>query len=291
MIHIKNQTLIDVKVLQVEATTRCNAWCSQCARSKGGYELADHMALEDLDTTRYREILDQFDNLETVDFCGTYGDAIAAPNIVELTQLTKKYTKKIIIRTNGSLRSTDWWIAFANILKDHDHEVWFCLDGLEDTHEKYRQATNFNTIIENAKSFMSAGGIAVWQFIPWEHNEHQILDCIRLSQQLGFKRFEFIKNVRLMYTPRDYRTGTITELKKWSRNSNMSKYEQVKSEVKKENCQHLTQPSYYVNASGKISNCCYFNKFQSSKDISELPDIEQEIKQNPHKTCMFSCGS
>ena len=60
MIHIKNLTLIDVKVLQVEATTRCNAWCSQCARSKGGHELADHITLEDLDTDRYQEILDQF---------------------------------------------------------------------------------------------------------------------------------------------------------------------------------------------------------------------------------------
>ena len=83
----------DIKWIQVEATTKCNAWCPGCARNKGGYELADHLVVEDLDINRYAELLAQFPNLETVDFCGTHGDAIAAANIIELTTLTKKYAK------------------------------------------------------------------------------------------------------------------------------------------------------------------------------------------------------
>ena len=67
------------------------------------------------------------------------------------------------------------------------------IDGLEDTHSYYRQGTNWKKIINNAKSFISSGGRAVWQFIPFAHNEHQIKSCIRLSQQLGFKEFKTAK--------------------------------------------------------------------------------------------------
>jgi MoaA/NifB/PqqE/SkfB family radical SAM enzyme len=281
----------DVRWLQVEATTKCNAWCPGCARNKGGFGLNDELVIEDLNIDRYATLLNQFPNLETVDFCGTRGDAIAASNIIELTELTKQHTKKIMVRTNGSLRTVGWWQDYAELLKDHNHEVWFCLDGLSGVHEIYRQATNFDTIIKNAKAFMSAGGTAIWQFIPWQHNEHQIAECMRLSQTLGFKRFEFIKNVRVNFTPKNYQTGELIELKTWSKNNIMSKYEKLKSQVETSNCQHLTQQSFYINASGKISNCCYFNIHRSADHVNQLPDIEQELKDIPHKTCLFHCGS
>ena len=107
------------------------------------------MVLQDLDISRYQEILDLFPNLEYIDFCGTYGDAVAAANLIELIELSKQYAKKIIVRTNGSLRTADWWSTFANLLKTHENEVWFCLDGLADTHSIYRQATNFDMIIKS----------------------------------------------------------------------------------------------------------------------------------------------
>lgn len=281
----------DVVWLQVEATTKCNAWCPGCMRSKGGYKLADNLIIQDLDANRYKEILEQFNNILTVDFCGTYGDAIAAANIIELTQLTKLHAKKIIVRTNGSLRTVSWWQDYATILRDIDHEVWFCLDGLADTHSIHRQATDFDTIIKNAQAFMSAGGTAVWQFIPWAHNEHQIKDCIRMSQQLGFKRFELIRNVRKNFTPRNYRTGSVYTIEPWSQDRRMNKYEKIRTAVPEKNCQHLTQSSYYINADGKISICCYMNTQLSADNINNLPDIKEELGTQPRPICLHHCGN
>jgi sulfatase maturation enzyme AslB (radical SAM superfamily) len=229
--------------------------------------------------------------LETVDFCGTYGDAIAAANIIELVTISKRHSKKIIIRTNGSLRTTKWWKSFAELLKDIDHEVWFCLDGLADTHSIYRQATDFDTIITNAQAFMSNGGIAVWQFIPWAHNEHQIKDCIRTSQQLGFKRFEFIRGVRRNFTARNYQSGTVIPIEPWSQNTTFSKYEKISTKVEVSSCCHLTQPSLYINASGKISNCCYINKTAWFNTVEELPDIKKELQTTPRHQCLYYCGT
>lgn len=277
------------KWLQVEATTKCNAWCPGCARSKGGYELVDDLVLEDLNENIFETHLKSMPDLEVIDFCGTYGDAIAAYNIKTLVEIAKSYAEKIIIRTNGSLRNNVWWAQFANLLKGYNHEVWFCLDGLNDIHAIYRQGTEFDTIISNAQIFMAHGGVAVWQFIPWAHNQHQIKDAIRMSQKLGFKRFEFIRDVRKDFVARDYRNGSIIEIKPWQEDQKFNRYEKNRSTLKLEDCRHLTQPSVYLNANGRLSPCCFFNTHLCSDNLEGLPDIASEL-DNPRDNCIRYCS-
>ena len=278
-----------IKWLQVEATTKCNAWCPGCKRNNGGYTLSTDFVIEDLTISNLKQVLDQLPNLSTIDFCGTYGDAIAAANIIEQIALAKLHSKKIIVRTNGSLRNSEWWNSFAILLSDIDHEVWFCLDGLKDTHGIYRQGTEFDTIIKNATTFISAGGTAIWQFIPWKHNEHQIKDCIRMSQQLGFKRFEFIRDVRKDFESKHYQTGQLIDIQPWGNDKKLNRLEQVKTQVLAKNCRHLSQPSVYLNATGKMSTCCFFNNYISSDNIDDLPDIINELDA-PRPICMKYCG-
>jgi len=282
-----------VKWLQVEATSKCNAWCPGCSRNKNGYELADGLVIEDLNNERFEDVLRMFPNLETVDFCGTFGDAVAAHNIKSLIDLAKQYSKKILIRTNGSLRDIVWWTQFANLLKGHSHEVWFCLDGLADTHSMYRQGTDFDKIIKNATTFISAGGTAVWQFIPWAHNEHQIKDCIKLSQELKFKRFELVRSVRSNFNARDYVTGDPYEIQPWSMDQKMNPLTFVKHRVDEENCMHLRLPSMYLNASGKLNVCCFFNQAHADNDIDKLMDIPTKLaNQNlAPQVCKNHCGT
>jgi len=180
--------LSDTTWLQVENSTKCNAWCPGCARNQGGYGLNPYLVVEDLSTERFEEVLKKLPNLETIQFSGTYGDTMAANNVLEHIDLAIKYASKIQIHTHGGIRSSQWWTDLGTLLKDLNHDVWFCLDGLKGVHEIYRQGTDFDKTVANAKAFISAGGYATWQFIPWAHNEHQIKDCMRLSQQMGFKK-------------------------------------------------------------------------------------------------------
>jgi len=278
-----------IKWLQVEATTKCNAWCPGCKRNQGGYQLNPLLVLEDLDFDTYVRHLETLPGLDVIDFCGTYGDAIAAHHIKDLTEVSKKYCKKIIIRTNGSLRNKDWWQDYSEILKNFNHEIWFCIDGLKDTHSIYRQATDFDTVIEHAKTVINNGCTAVWQFIPFAHNEHQIKECIKLSQELGFKRFEFYKNVRLDFVPRHYQTGKVYEIKEWSKNQLFSNLVSKKTKLEFSNCRHLSQPSLYLNANGKLSNCCFFNTEICGNSVHELPNIQQELL-SPRDICLHFCG-
>lgn len=281
----------DIRWVQVEATTKCNAWCPACARNNNGYELISDLKIQDLSTDRLTEVLSLFPNLEVVHFCGTYGDAIAAHDIVAMIDIAKQHCKKIQLNTNGSLRNTAWWQDFAMQLADIKHDIWFCLDGLEDTHHIYRQGTDFQTIINNARAFINAGGQASWQFIPWAHNEHQITDCMRMSQQLGFKNFRFIKNARSDFEAKHYRTGESVHIVNWSKNQTYNKFTKTAQRVEVKNCLHLTQPSVYLNADGTMSACCWINLQHTFDTINQLPDIATELAANPRPICLKSCGS
>jgi hypothetical protein len=281
----------DVKWIQVEATTKCNAWCPACARNTDGYGLAPTLKIQDLSVARLDEVLSLFPNLEVVHFCGTYGDAIASNDINNMIDVAKQHCKKIQLNTNGSLRNEDWWHNFAVQLADIDHDIWFCLDGLEDTHHIYRQGTNFQTIIDNAQAFINAGGQASWQFIPWAHNEHQITDCIKMSQQLGFKNFRFIKNARSNFSAKHYRTGEPVHIVNWSKNKTYNKFIKKLERVDPDNCLHLTQPSVYLNANGTLSACCWINLQDTFDTIDQLPNIATELATDPRPICINSCGS
>ena len=284
-----------IKWLHVEPTTRCNAWCSFCPRNKNGYGLSD-FELEDLIPKRLDTIIGKMPKLETVQFCGTLGDPCASKLINEQLKVVKKYNLNLQLHTNGSLRNKDWWANLAKLFGDKI-SVWFAIDGLDDTHKKYRQATNWHKIIENAKSFIEAGGHAVWQFIPFAHNEHQIRDCMRLSTSLGFARFEFIKDARYLDKAYDYQTGETTDISPWSKhNEQWSRKGKIlnkttgnipKVKVEKKNCMHLALSSLFLNAHGVITPCCYFSK---------KPFIENEIENTItsgkfYTTCIDACGS
>lgn len=284
----------EIKWLQVENTTKCNAWCPGCGRNKDGFELIDSLVLADLDTSRFEEILLLFPNLDTIQFCGTYGDFAAASNVLEHVELAKKYAKKIQIHTHGGIRNPNWWEELAHSLQNVDHNVWFALDGLKGIHEIYRQGTDFDKSIANAQSFIGAGGSATWQFIPWAHNEHQIKDCIRLSQKIGFKKFKLVKSVRKDFIGRHWKTGEPIKFDAWSQDKKFNRREEIfaiKNQVLKTDCMHLSLPSVYVNANGKLSPCCEFNHYRQLESFDDIPDIEFEIKHKPHQTCLHACGS
>ena len=284
-----------IKWLHVEPTTRCNAWCQFCPRNKNGFGLAD-FELVDLEPERLKQVIHQMPKLETVQFCGTLGDPCASKLIDGQLKVIKDSKINLQLQTNGSLRTKDWW---ARLAKDFGNKisVWFAIDGVEDTHKIYRQATNWKKIIENAQAFIDAGGDAVWQFIPFAHNEHQIRQCMQMSTAMGFSRFEFIKNARYYDKAYDYRTGEPMDIRPWSKHNeqwkrkgqilNKTTGDVKRNRVEEKNCMHLALSSVFLNASGVITPCCYFRA---------KPYVENEISDSIRAKdylpkCIEVCGS
>jgi len=277
----------DIKWFHIEASSKCNAWCPACPRNNNGFGLVNGLVEQDLTPALFEEALVNFPALECVQFCGNYGDPIASSYINELVSIAKKYVKKIQIHTNGSLRNADWWHKFANQLADIEHDIWFGIDGLKGVHEIYRQGTDFDKIMQNATSFIDAGGYATWQFIPYKHNEHQTKDCFKLSQKMKFKKFKLAKLYRKQTVAKHYKTGIEFELLPADSLKLLTNINRPNTTVELHNCMHLSIPSVYMSANGKLSRCCYLSNQDRFTDASMLLNTVTDLSD---QLCVKCCG-
>ena len=182
----------NLTTIQVEITNRCQASCPMCLRNIHGGIDNPNLELNDWDINQFKNIFtdDVLCQVKSINFCGNYGDPIINNDLIDMCKYIKdnRFDIAVTINTNGSARSVEWWRNLAQNLPEN-HKVIFALDGLQDTHSLYRIGTKYETIIKNAKAFMSAGGIAHWMFIKFKHNEHQIEEARKIANELGFSVF------------------------------------------------------------------------------------------------------
>ena len=190
----------EIKVVHIEATSKCNLTCPQCARSPSGF-LNPLLPMDELTIDDYIRIFDSefCKQLNQVYFNGNYGDPAASSCLPEALHWLKiNGVKKVNFFTNGSLRNPEWWTRIAGILNAKTDFVVFSIDGLEDTNHIYRRGSNWSKIMENAKAFIAAGGRARWDFLKFEHNEHQVEEARALAKSMGFNEFLAKDTVRFL---------------------------------------------------------------------------------------------
>lgn len=186
---------------QIELTTYCNASCPQCPRNINGGRLNPHLKLEHLprDTINKAFPAELCNRLRQIFFCGSYGDPIMHPEFLDILWDFRAKSPKLWLyaHTNGGAHDQDFWSEYAYILNGYG-QVDFNIDGLSDTNHLYRKNTNFDKIIANASAFINAGGKAVWNFIVFEHNQHQVEEAKELSKTLGFSDFTYRSTGRFL---------------------------------------------------------------------------------------------
>lgn len=194
----------ELKQIHLEITNNCQASCPMCARNiNGGIDnpliKIQNWTLDDFKKIMSPEVLNQLDDFY---FCGNFGDPILNNDLIEMCEYATSVNPKCqnTIHTNGGARNTKWWAKLASVMPER-HRVVFALDGLSDTHHLYRVGTKFETVIENAKAFIDAGGHAEWVFIRFKHNQHQTVEAERMAKELGFKEFTIKNSSRFLLEP------------------------------------------------------------------------------------------
>lgn len=196
----------DITAMHLELTTRCNAACPMCPRHiNNGGALNPKLELDEISLEQFKTWFppDFIKQLRRVYACGNYGDPIAAKDTLEIFKYIREHndTVCLVLHTNGSARSTKWWEELATVMnggpnRRREDYVVFSVDGLEDTNHLYRRNTNFSKIYENMKAYTSAGGLARWDYIVFEHNQHQVEEAKKIAQDLGFTFFNIKKTTR-----------------------------------------------------------------------------------------------
>jgi len=194
--------MYEIKSIEIELTTVCNAYCPVCirynARDEGLFlnPKANLNQLISLDTIAKIFKSDKISDTIEVNLIGTSGDPLAHPKILDIIKLIlhHKPHATFTIHTNGGLRSTKIFTELAKLIYKKS-KVSFSLDGLEDTNHIYRIGVDFKKAISNMTAFIEAGGKAVWQFVIFDWNKHQIAECKKYAFDLGCFSFESRENV------------------------------------------------------------------------------------------------
>lgn len=259
----------DIQHVHLEISSRCNAACPLCPRNLYGYPFNDgyvehDMTLEEAQRIFKPEFIKQ---LQEIYINGNFGDAVMNKQTVDIVSWFRSCssTVRITISTNGGARSDRFWKSLARL----QARVIFCLDGLEDTHSLYRQNTVYETVIKNAKTFIKAGGKAVWKMIAFDHNAHQRDLAKQLSRDLGFTQFQIIdhgRNTAPVFNHHGNFTHTVGSPKEtnfqkilWHRTNDDVLLEDIANDrtPKVINCHVKRQKSLYVSSTGEVYPCCF----------------------------------
>ena len=283
-------SLDTLDTIDFELSSHCNSKCPQCPR----FDMLGHVH-KDLQLTHLTyDIVKKFPitkmkNLQRVTFRGNFGDPLMNPELDNIIDLFKK--QQLHISTNASLRDVKWWSKLGS---KKNIEVVFCIDGSDKTHKLYRRNTSYKKIIANAKAFISAGGNAIWQFIVFKHNEHEIQQAEKLSKEMGFKRiilmyserfdvdskFKVYENSKYLYDLEKStnqvllreKLGSAQEEKYWKKlNKNKGSVSCVWSENKE----------IYIHSDGTVYPCCMIGNIHAGRNIEKL--LFNKIVKDPTK--------
>jgi len=199
-----------LKVIDIYITNQCQAGCPSCSRFDMTNSYLDAW-LEDptkpykdypykvweplgMDHVSYDTIRKWLSTniprgwMMTIKLCGEFGDPMMHPRIKEiLTFIQQRQQNKLLLHTNGGLRSAEWWRALPEVLQRA--EVVFSIDGTtEEINSLYRKRVNFDRAMSNMIAFAEAirGRETIgcgWDYLIFDWNWHQIPEAARIAKE------------------------------------------------------------------------------------------------------------
>ena len=277
----------DIRELQIEISSLCNARCPMCMRNYHGFPhnlgyQETNLTLEKIKSIVPESVIAQ---LRNVLINGNFGDLVMNPETPEILAWFRDLGSPaltISAFTNGGAQGRDFWQAMAGT----GVRIEFCIDGLEDTHHLYRQNTVYETVIKNAQTFIAAGGHANWCMTEFDHNRHQIDQARERSKTMGFKKFNLRNHGRDWGPVYNQNGQKLFELKKdtshtypdpiteeWIVNHGPRKLAPAAYEEVECKALHSWSPvSMYIASDGNIDPCCFIGNF-SKPGTTHVDDI------------------
>ena len=248
-----------IRQLTTELTFRCNAKCPACHRHR--------ISKINLNDVKYTYTLESFkelfypkllQNLEWLIFNGNFGDSIMNKQFREIISYVKQHGTRLLIHTNGGIHDTNYWTDVGNILQKNDI-INFDLDGLEDTHSRYRINTKYESVLENAKTVIATKRPQVhWKYIVFNYNQHQVEFATQLAIDLGFHSFSTVKTNRDFEAPKQG---------KFAHTKNKIDIKELKREII---CSWANWGKWYISPEGLVFRCCWTGGHYYDSDNSRF---------------------
>jgi MoaA/NifB/PqqE/SkfB family radical SAM enzyme len=255
----------EIDTVEFDLNTVCNSYCPPCHR----YTVQDgelfHNPYVKLGVNLELDVIERvFENSRITDDCfvdlvGLVGEPIAHPKFMEIVDIIYKHRPNaaINLHTNGGLRTEK---MFYDLGKKFNKHSWikFSLDGLEDTNGIYRIGVDYNKVVANMRAFIDGGGRAIWKFVTFKWNEHQVEQAEALSKEYGCYKFQQDwdvndQDIDIFMAAAQKKINKKTA----SRVADFIEVPENRSRKIKDKC--FSYKKIYVNAHGYVIPCCMFN--------------------------------
>jgi MoaA/NifB/PqqE/SkfB family radical SAM enzyme len=177
-----------------------------CDRNQNGSAVNPHIDFSEITLNDAKRIFEPkfISQLNTMYMCGNLGDPIIAKDTLEIFKYFREHNPKIWLsmNTNAGARDAEWWRELAQVF-GRMGTVIFSVDGLQDTNHIYRQGVNWNSVERSMHAFIAGGGRARWDYLIFDHNQHQVEQAEALSKEWGFERFVAKKTGRFVTAKSD----------------------------------------------------------------------------------------
>ena len=182
-----------IKNIHFEVSSLCNAECPVCNRRLSGGPKNPVMIERAVTLDEFKKwfSVDLLKQISQLILCGNYGDPMTAPELIPILTYFREInpTGTISINTNAGGRNKKFWKDLSEVIGAFGRVV-FSVDGLEDTNHLYRKGVSWDKVMNAMTAFTSTKkATAVWEFLVFEHNQHQIAEARALSEELGFAEF------------------------------------------------------------------------------------------------------
>lgn len=255
--------------IQLSLSTKCNLHCRFCLKEVL-FEKYGFVENIDMDLDIAKKIFDH--DIEKIHICSNRGEALFHDKIDDIIMYAKEKGNKIDFVTHAFHKPRIWWVGLAKLFTIEDCVI-FPLDGVGNkTHNIYRMS-DFYTVLRNIEAFVNAGGNAIWRFIKFKHNQHQVELAEQLAENIGCRLIVINSHT---YDSKLEKPDT----KVWTTENILDEEITSKDFIPCDDKQH------YVNVKGILFPCCFIaNVFGNKplrdrhyeKDLVKLFEEEKEL--------------
>lgn len=164
-----------LKNIMINITEKCNLRCKHC------YIPNKHQTEFPLD--KLKKLINTFYELQGIRLILTGGEPFLYSELKELLVFLKDIPLQKVLLSNGLLIKDN--MELLKLLKDNYFEIYVSLDGLEDSHNDFRDADCFNETIEGIKTLLANDISVSINTMIHDKNIKEFDEMYKMIQELG----------------------------------------------------------------------------------------------------------
>lgn len=275
-----NATFVSPTSIRVDASAACQLSCPLCPTGQNNHNIPT-VGSGMLKFENFKKLIDRYPQIRQVELANS-GEALLNKELPQILRYAYEHGVETILDKGVNLNHASDETLEA-LVKYQTLRVRCAIDGTtKETYAKYRIGGDLQQVLENVKKinafkrqYQSTKPALIWQFVVFNHNEHQVEQVFVMAKMLRMK-----VHIRLNVNPDVMPVSDPEKLRKYTNYTSRHDYaEREGRDYCWNQCYHLfTDPQ--INWDGRLLGCGrnYWGSFADNvfeEDLMEAVNNEK----------------